>query len=72
VCDTDGVDEILPSASQLKAGPASVAVADSADLLVCGLELLGAGLNLGETDFLGVSTNLLGVRHAGIGRLKVH
>jgi len=72
VRDTDGVDEVPALRTKLEACPAAVAVADGADFLVCGLELFGAGLNLWETDFLRISSNLPSVRCAGIGRLVVH
>ena len=72
MCDTDGVNKIFSFSTKLEASPAAVAVADGADFLVCGLELFGAGLNLWETDFLRISSNLPSVRCAGIGRLVVH
>jgi hypothetical protein len=50
VGDTDSIDEVLAFCAELEACPATVAVADGADLLVCGLELFGAGLNLREPD----------------------
>ena len=71
VSDTDGINEPLSLATELEASPAAVAVADRADFLVCGLELFGAGLNLWETYFLRISSNLSSVRCAGIGRLEV-